>query len=173
VKKISASPYALQQGDDIEVIVKLQTGRCSIPVDSKDTMKATHVSVHMPEGLGTYPPAVELGGFEDAPVTGDTRKAHEVTGRFVLHASRQAPLGEYLVPATFRYTAEDASGNIGSYSLAVNIPVQVVAPPAKPSHSNQNGKLREVLSKTGLVLLAIALLPVAIVLGLLGGLNDC
>jgi hypothetical protein len=77
------------------------------------------------------------------------------------------------MPRTLKYTAEDSSGNTGSYSLALNLAVHVVPLSSRTSPPDQHGAWRDGFTKAGLVLLGIALLAVVFVLGLLGGMNDC
>lgn len=167
VKKISASHHALQQGGDIEVKVKLAAVHCGIPIDVKMPRNKTEVAVEAPQELEVSPPVVEIGGFGEGPVTGSTWMGTEVTARFTLHAFRETSLGEHTIPATVTYTAQDANGNVASHTLALSIPVKVIAPP-KSGFWDEHPEARKNLVTTGEVLLVIIAMPLFIVGSILG-----
>jgi hypothetical protein len=168
VKKISASHHALQQGGEIiELTVKLVAAHCNIPVDVKSPMNKPELSVEAAEGLEPTRPVVEIGGFGDAPVIDSIWMGSEVTTRFTVHAFREASVGEHRIPATLNYTAQDANGNTASHTLALSIPVKVIAPP-KPGFWDEHPDARNRLVLTGEVLLAIVAIPILMVGQLLG-----
>jgi hypothetical protein len=167
VKKISASHHALQQGGQIELTVKLAAAHCNIPIDVKSPMNKPEVSVEAAEGLEATRPVVEIGGFGDAPVIGSIWMGSEVTTRFTVHAFREASVGEHKIPATLTYTAQDANGNTASHTLALSIPVKVIAPP-KPGFWDEHPEARQRLVTTGEVLLAIIVMPIWIIGSMLG-----
>jgi hypothetical protein len=166
VKKISASHHAVQQGGDLELTVKLVTSNCNIPIDVKTPMNRAEFSVQVPEEFEASRSVVAIGGFAGAPV-GTTWMGSEITTRFTLHAFREASIGKHAIPATLTYTAQDENGNIGSHTLALSIPVKVVAPP-KPGFWDEHPVARKTLVTTGEVLLVIITYPVLLVGGILG-----
>lgn len=172
VKKISASHRAVQQGGDIELRVKLATVDCSIPIAVQTSTNTTDLSLQPPEGFEASQPVIEIDGFESEPVNGSTWMGHAVTASVRLHAFREASVGEHTIPATLTYTAQDATGNIVSHSLALSIPVKVTPPP-KPGFWDEHAQARKTLVTTGEVLLLIIALPVFIVGSILGFYQDC
>jgi hypothetical protein len=166
VKKISASHHALQQGGDIELKVKLTAADCGIPIDVKMPMNRAEVAVEVPQEFEASRPVVEIGGFGERPVTG-VWVGKEVTTRFTLHAFRDTSLGEHTIPATVTYMAQDANGNVANHTLALSIPVKVIAPP-KPGFWDEHPQTRKTLVTTGEVLLVIVMMPVFFVGSILG-----
>lgn len=167
VKKISSSHHAVQQGGDIVLTAKLVTSNCRIPVGAVGADKQPVLSVEAPEGFQTSQPTIEIGNFEDIPVSSHTWMAREMTVHFTLHAFQGTPSGKQVVPGTLTYTAVDKKGNTSSHTVALDFPVQVTQPP-KPGYWDQHPQARKAWVTTGEVLLVIIVLPVWIVGSILG-----
>ena len=167
VKKLWMSEDALRQGNHVRIELRMAADHCLL-------REAKGWSPH-PKELSIATPKAELS--IDSPFVAYDKykgkdKSRSMTAGFMLRADQSLAEGNYEIPATVFYRAEDDKGNPIDSQLEVKIPIRVVAAKAAVKH-NLHDAMESKWNLVWEIPAIVAVTPILIVLSVLHVLPDC
>jgi hypothetical protein len=174
LSQVKVNQGAVHQDGATEIRLKFAAQKfgekhCRVLTESPDLGQQTPIlEIQDETGLTAQVAAVGALRLDQSTIGATILKAQEISATLNIAATHQASLGKHKLAGTIRYKVTDNEGSVSEEVLSFNVPIKVEHSIPAPGFMDRHPVWTRTVVLPLAVIAAIALLPVAIVLMLLG-----